>query len=262
MTATSSTVVSGSSSQDTGTDSLDTSSSSLHSAELCDPGQAPTVSQAPPSIRLFDPRAPGAKAGAIHVPGGQGLTLVGPFRKSSTLLPPAVILTTPQSLRREGDQPVTAAVITSAPAITEPPITPQVTVTRTARRPGSSLSPPPVPKKKGRPLLGDTVKVGKVRMADLRGRKMVEEEKSKVVLRVVEEAVREMLEEVATAKMVEVESKKMEKQNREKEDREKEDMEREASDLIATTDIEDMEEEKESSSFTPETPWGKMSRTT
>ena len=227
--------MSGSSSLDTGTDSLDTSSSSLQPAELCDPGQAPTVSQAAPGIRLFDPRAPGAKAGAIHVPGGQGLTLVGPFRKSSTLLPPAVILTAPQSLRREGDQPVTAAVITSAPAITEPPITPQVTVTRTARRPGSSLSPPPVPKKKGRPLLGDTVKVGKVRMADLRGRKMVEEEKSKVVLRVVEEAVREMLEEVATAEMVEVERMKMEKQNREKED-----MEREASDLIDATDIEDM----------------------
>ena len=233
MTATSSTVVSGSSSLDTGTDSLDTSSSSLQPAELCDPGQAPTVSQAPPGIRLFDPRAPGAKAGAIHVPGGQGLTLVGPFRKSSTLLPPAVILTAPQSLRREGDQPVTAAVITSAPAITEPPITPQVTVTRTARRPGSSLSPPPVPKKKGRPLLGDTVKAGKVRMADLRGRKM--EEKRKVVLRVVEEPVREMLEEVATAEMVEVERMKMEKQNREKED-----MEREASDLIDATDIEDM----------------------
>ena len=94
-------------------------------------------------------------------------------------------------------------------------------------------------------------------MADLRGRKMVEEEKSKVVLRVVEEAVREMLEEVATAEMVEVERMKMEKQNREKED-----MEREASDLIATTDIEDMEDEKESSSFTPETPWSKMSTTT
>ena len=238
MTATSSTVVSGSSSQDTGTDSLDTSSSSLQPAELCDPGQAPIISQTAPGIRLFDPRAPrapGAKAGAIHVPGGQGLTLVGPFRKSSTLLPPAVILTAPQSLRREGDQPVTAAVITSAPAITEPPITPQVTVTRTARRPGSSLSPPPVPKKKGRPLLGDTVKAGKVRMADLRGRKMVEEEKSKVVLRVVEEPVREMLEEVATAEMVEVERKKMEKQNREKED-----MEREASDLIDAQDIEDM----------------------
>ena len=64
---------------------------------------------------------------------------------------------------------------------------------------------------------------------------MVEEEKSKVVLRVVEEPVREMLEEVATAEMVEVERKKMEKQNREKED-----MERDARDLIDAQDIEDM----------------------
>ena len=40
---------------------------------------------------------------------------------------------------------------------------------------------------------------------------MEEEEKNKVVLRVVEEVVREMLEEVATAEVVEVERKKREK---------------------------------------------------
>ena len=225
--------------------SLDTSFSSLQQSELCSPGQAATVSKAATGIRLFDPRAPGAHAGAIRIPGGQGLTLVGPFSKASTFRPPAVILTAPQSLVR----PVTAA---PELAFTEPPITPQATVTRTARRPHSSLSPPPVPKKMGRPLLGDTVRAGKERMADLRKKKVEEQEKSKVeeqekskaVEKVVEEVMGEMVIEVATAVV------------------EEEEMEIEANNLVAATEIEDMEEEKESSSFTPETPWGKMAKTT